>query len=250
MSAPTFPPPHRAGDRLRQAAGARDRAGAGRRRAGRWRCITATRSRTRYRTSRMRQPRAGAALPGQPGRRDGGARPAARGGQRTSAMWTRWSTAPRCSSTTAPPASASPPGKAPAQQHRRRHPAGAGAAPASATRVGRRGRTDGRRGQPAGPEAVEPEPRFPELHAVQGRAGSRQPPCWRWRWRRRAGGRRGARPHADQPPAERRAVSSNCTAWPCWSARPRQPTWPPRCGLRWKTAPSPAPRCWSMAAST
>ena len=36
-----------------------------------------------------------------------------------------------------------------------------------------------RRGEHAGPEAVEPEPRFPQLHAVQGRAGSAPPPCWR-----------------------------------------------------------------------
>ena len=36
-----------------------------------------------------------------------------------------------------------------------------------------------RRREPARPEAVEPEPGFPQLHPVQGRAGSGQPPCWR-----------------------------------------------------------------------
>ena len=38
-----------------------------------------------------------------------------------------------------------------------------------------------RRGQRAWTRALEPEPRFPELH-FQGGSGSRQPPCWPWRW--------------------------------------------------------------------
>jgi hypothetical protein len=54
--------------------------------------------------------------------------------------------------------------RATCDQRRRTGAAGAGAACAAAGRAARRGR------QPARPEAVQPEPRLPQLHAVQERA--------------------------------------------------------------------------------
>ena len=65
-------------------------------------------------------------------------------------------------------------GKAPAQQHGHARAAGPGAAPACGRpRGGGRGRCARRGGQPAGPEALEPEPRLHELHALESGAGGR-----------------------------------------------------------------------------
>jgi hypothetical protein len=74
-------------------------------------------------------------------------------------------------------------------------------------------------------------------------------PCWRMALAPRARGGRGAGPHADQPLLSDASLR-RCTSCRRWGARPPRRTWPPPCALRWKTSPSPAPRCWWTAAST
>ena len=138
----------------------------------------------------------------------------------------------------------------PAGAHCCANTGGTGAAGAGAACAPGRARRRRRGGQPAGPEAVEPESGLLQLHAVEGRAGGGHHAAGAGAGAAAAGGGRGARPHAHQPPAvagEVRAAAQAVAAGPLVHART---TWRRRCASRWRTARSPAPRCWSTAAST
>ena len=189
------PPAHRAGHRLRQAAGPRGRAGAGGRGLAGGRAFPRL-GRGRG-ADRGRLPAAGA----PPARWSRASRPTWTTKPRSRALLPRVVAAlrrRRCRRQQCLDVRARQrrelrlrgPAGTHANQHRRAGPAGAGLARACLPDgAGRR-----RRGrEPAGPEAVEPESRFPELHPVQGGAGSGQHHAgaspWRrscawWAWRR------------------------------------------------------------------
>jgi hypothetical protein len=129
---------------------------------------------------------------------------------RTLAMWMRWSTARPPSSTTPCQLQLCRHGKAPAHQHRRRHSAGAGAAHAM-WRIAHAAP----RGQPAARPAWWSTcwtrscgTRTPTFSATPCPRPRWKPPtpCWPGAGAAGARGGRGARPHADQPHAERRQV--------------------------------------------